>query len=215
LAVAGCVLAFAAQGCGGDDEAADTTAPTRAPTDEDVLWPSPDRATDDPRRTARSFMEEYIGVADPAISEFVDKGDGTGEIDIHRRGEDGRKLATVVSTLSLRQLEEGWAVTSAFSDEVELTAPRPSAEIASPVQVAGHGRGFEGNVVLEVRKQYAVDPLVQKPVIAGAFEELEPFSARLAFDPGGAVIGAIVATTGSGITAADGVAAFPVRFRPG
>jgi hypothetical protein len=211
LAVAGCVLAFAAQGCGDDDDPVETTAPI----EEDVLWPPPDRTTDDPRRTARSFVEEYIGVADPALSEFADKGDGTGEIDIHRRGEDGRKLATVVSTLSLRQLDEGWAVASAVSDEVELTEPTPSGEIASPVRVAGRGRGFEGNVVLEVRKQYALDPLVQKPVIAGAFEELEPFSAQLAFDPSGAVIGAIVATTGSGITAADGFAAFPVRFRPG
>jgi hypothetical protein len=215
LAVAGCVLALAAQGCGGDDDPADTTAPTPAPAEEDTLWPPPDRATDDPQRVARSFVEEYIGVTDPAISEFVDNGDGTGEIEVHRRGEDGRELAAVVSTLSLRQLEAGgWAVTSAFSAEVELTEPRPLGEIASPVRVAGRGRGFEGNVVLEVREQYAIDPLVQKPVTAGAFEQLEAFSARLAFDTG-ATLGAMVATTGSGITAADGFAAFPVRFRPG
>jgi hypothetical protein len=205
-----------ASGCGDDDDAPDRTAPAPAPVAEQALWPPPESATEDPLRAARSFVEEYIGVEDPALAEFAETGAGKGEVDVHRRGEDGRRLAAVVSTLSLQQVEGGdWLVASARSSEVQLTKPAAQAEIASPVRVAGRGRGFEGNVVLEVREQYGVEPLAQKPVTAGSFERLEPFSVRLAFDPGGATAGAIVAKTGSGIAAADGFAAFPVRVRPG
>jgi hypothetical protein len=216
VALAACALCLVAPGCGGDDDdEADTPAPPPERTAGQALWPPPDSATDDPVRAARSFVEEYIGVEDPALGPFAEKGAGAGEVDVHRRGEDGRQLAAVVSTLSLRQVEGDWLVESARSAEVEVATPAAGAEIASPTRIAGRGRGFEGNVVLEVREQYAVEPLAQKPVTAGSLEQLEPFSARLAFDFGGAEAGAIVAKTGSGIAAADGFAAFPVRFRPG
>jgi len=205
-----------ASGCGDDDDdRAATPAPPPAPAAGPALWPPPESATDDPLRAARSFVEEYIGVEDPALGQFAEKGAGAGEVDVHRRGEDGRRLAAVVSTLLLRQVEGNWLVESARSAEVKVVTPAAGAEITSPVRIAGRGRGFEGNVVLEVREQYAVEPLAQKPVTAGSFGQLEPFSARLAFDSGGTETGAIVATTGSGIAAADGFAAFPVRFRPG
>lgn len=212
--VALAIALTAAAGCGDDEETRDTPTPTPTPAGERALWPPPEDARDDPLHAARSFVEEYIGVDDPALSEFREGGSGAGEVDVYRRGEDGRRLDAVVSSLSLRRLEAGnWFVTSARSAEVELNTPEPHAEIASPLRVRGRGRGFEGNVVLEVREQYAIGPLAQQPTTAGSLDRLAPFSAELTFDAGGATTGAIVATTGSGIAAADGFAAFPVRFR--
>ena len=218
VAALACATAAVVAGCGDDDDrdrTAGTTATTPAPPPaaDEALWPAPGEAVADPRKTARAFAQEYIGVENPALSEFRETEPGVGEVEVHRRGEDGRALDTVVSAIALRQVDgEDWSVMSAHSAEVEVTAPDARAEIASPVRVDGRGRGFEGNVVLEVRDQYAPEPLAQKAVTAGSAGQLEPFTARLAFDPGDAAVGAIVAKTGSGIAAADGFVAFVVRF---
>ena len=217
-------------GCGGDDEpapisvgtampaASPTATPSPAPTPaaaDQALWPPQGSGGTDPLQVARSFVTDYIGVEGaPQLGEFREGEPRAGEVEVFRRAEDGSRLDTVVSTLSLRQLDgERWSVTSAQSGEVELDSPEALALIASPVTVSGRGRGFEGNVVLEVRAQFATGALAQEAVIAGSMEELEPFSAKLAFDAPGAAVGAIVAKTGSGISAADGFAALPVRFQ--
>jgi hypothetical protein len=215
LAAALCAAVLVATGCGDDDEGDAPTTPGTQAGDQ-ALWPPPKDATDDPLRAARTFVEEYIGVQDPPLSDFRETGQGAGEVDVYRRGEDGRALDTVISSLSLRQLDsENWSVIAAQSAEVEITTPEGGAEIASPVHIAGRGRGFEGTVVLEVREQYAVRPLAQKPTIGGSFDKRKPFAVDLRFDAGDATAGAIVATTGSGIAAADGFAAFSVRFSSG
>ncbi|HYH58475.1 MAG TPA: Gmad2 immunoglobulin-like domain-containing protein [Thermoleophilaceae bacterium] len=215
LFVTALVAAAVFTGCGDDDEPAETapTAPPAAATE--ALWPPSGEGSGDPRATARSFVEEYIGIENPALSEFRETEPGVGEVTVHRRGEDGRALETEVAALALRRLDgETWSVISAHSPEVEVTQPSARDVITSPVRVAGRGRGFEGNVVIEVRDEYAVDPLAQRAVIAGSMGKLEPFSAKLPFDPG-TDTGAIVAKTGSGIAAADGFAAFVVRFADG
>lgn len=223
--------AIALGGCGDDDpeEPAVTAGPTAAQSCaspagnvapgalDQVIWPPVPYCTSDPAEVARSFVTEYIGLeGDPQLGKFrEDEGEPpAGEIDIFRRGEDGRRLDSVASTLSLRVLGDAhWYVTSAQSGEVELAAPEPLAPITSPVRVEGRGRGFEGNVVLEVRAAYATAALADRAVIAGSMEALEPFSTELTFTPPpGVATGAIVAKTGSGIAAADGFAALPVRF---
>jgi len=178
------------------------------------LWPPPDAATSDPLQAARSFVEDYIGVQDPPLSDFLESEyGGTGTVAVHGRGEDGRRLNALVSKLSLQQLDSGdWVVTVAASPQANVTAPGPLGEVTSPVRIEGRGRGFEGNVVLELREQYSVEPLAQQPVTAGSGERLKPFSTELTFDAEDAGVGAIVVKTGSGIAVADGFAAFPVRL---
>ena len=187
--------------------------------DPQVIWPRVPYCTSDPTRIARSFARKYIGLEDPQIGEFhEDKPRSerpSGKIQIFRRGEDGRRLDTVLSTLALRVLDDAhyWYVTSAQSPEVDLTAPEAGAAIRSPVMVEGRGRGFEGNVVIEVRAAYATGALAKRAVSAGSMNGLKPFSIELKFaPPASAATGAIVAESGSGTTDVGGFAALPVRF---
>ena len=230
-ALAALIAALALSGCGDDPPATPgatatataastaTTAPTAAATATTesgnvAIWPPSDQAADDPLAVARSFVADYIGLSGtPELGDLAEGEPGAGEIAVYRRGEDGARLESVLTTLSLRQLDgANWSITSAQSDEVELTAPEPLATVTSPLTVSGRGRGFEGNVVLEVRAEFATLPLVAEPVIAGSMQELEPFSADLTFDPPPTPRGAVVARTGSGIDAANGFAAVAVRF---
>ena len=226
-------VALALSACGDDDEAATpggasgaaTAAASPAATAtaavtptaaalEQALWPPPGRESMDPLRVAQTFVRDYIGTGqEPHVSPFRAGEPRAGEIDVIRTAEDGTPLETVVATLSLRQLDgEHWYVTSAQSDEVVLTSPEPLATVASPVAIEGRGRGFEGNVVLEVRAAFATEALAQEAVIAGSMAELEPFSAELSFQAPAGPTGAVVAKTGSGVASADGFAALPVRF---
>jgi hypothetical protein len=224
------VVVVALAGCGGDDTSAPTSAstpavtptapaqtpePTAAPASQ-ALWPAQGTGAT-PVEVARSFVVEAIGIEDPALGAFQEGEPRAGEVPVHRRGEDGRKMDLVVATVSLRQLDgEHWYVTSVQSPEVEIETPEPLADVGSPLRVSGRGRGFEGNVVLEVRRAFATakdEPLAQKPVTAGSMADLAPFEAELPFAAPAGETGAIVARTGSGIAAADGFAAFPVRFR--
>jgi hypothetical protein len=207
-------LAVAIAGCGNDDDGEDTPAGVgaRASAADTPLWPPPTGEPSRPRATARAFVEKYVGVEDPALSEFRRGEPRAGEVEVYRRGEDGRALETVVAVIVLRKLDGRWSVMTASSPEVEVTAPDARAVVSSPLRVRGRGRGFEGNVVIEVRGQYATRPLATKAVVAGSAAGLRRFSARLAFDADGQRSGAIVAKTGSGIAAADGFEAFVVRF---
>jgi hypothetical protein len=165
----------------------------------------------------REFAAQAIGLENPAVGAFQEGEPGAGEVPVHRRGEDGARLPALVATVSVRKLDgEHWFVTSAQSPEVELTSPEPLAEIRSPVHVAGRGRGFEGNIVLEVRPAFAAakdEPLARKAVTAGSMAALEPFEADLTFTAAPGEMGAVYALTGSGIAAANGFTAIPVRFR--
>ena len=217
LAAAFALVAMIA-GCDGDDDGGEDTPAgpgAHASAADKPLWPPPGRERRRPRATARGFVEDYIGVDDPALSGFRRGEPGAGEVEVYRRGEDGRALETIVSVVVLRKLDGRWSVMTAFSPDVEVKQPDARTVVSSPVRVRGRGRGFEGNVVIEVREQYATEALATKAVVAGSSARLRPFSARLAFDAGGQRTGAIVAKTGSGIAAADGFAAFVVRFAGG
>ena len=182
--------------------------------DPQVIWPPVPYCTSDPRELARSFATKYIGLEHPRVSEFKGKhvaGGAHGDIDIFRGGES----TTVVSTVALRQLDDAhyFYITSARSRGVVLTAPLPRATISSPVTVQGRGRGFEGNVVVEVWAAYKTAALSDQAVTAGSMGALEPFSTKLTFTaPAGVKTGAIVAKSDSGTAGVGGFAALPVRF---
>lgn len=224
--VCAALTAVALTGCGDDEDetaatptpAATTTVtpePTASPTESpaaeipQVLWPETPAA--DPETAAESFATEYAGIPDPALGEFRETGAGAGEIDVFRRGEDGSQLEVVLTTIELRELGgDGWSVTQATSDEVQIDEPAPGADVLTPVTIRGEGRGFEGNVVLEVREAFATQALAEQSVIAGPMADREAFIAELTFNGSGP--GAIVARTGSGLPGPGGFAAFPVSL---
>jgi Immunoglobulin-like domain of bacterial spore germination len=228
------VAVLAVAGCGDDDEPAEPTATAGAsatPTNTatltptatatataegapEVLWPNPSVIDAvDPVEVARSFVTDFIKLDDPALSEFRLAEPNAGEVDVFRRGEDGSQLDKVIATIQLRKGEGGnWSVTTVGSEEVQIDSPAPYEEVRSPLTVSGKGRGFEGNIVLEVRAAYATEALDQQPIIAGSMAELEPFEETLRFRAEPGSYGAVVAKTGSGIAAVDGFTAFPVAF---
>jgi Immunoglobulin-like domain of bacterial spore germination len=208
-----------------DQSAPGQTSTTMAPTPpaanlDEAMWPDPagpDRYAD-PVDAARSFVESFLGVTPPALSEFQAREPGSGAIDVFARDENGQPLDRVATNLSLRQLDgEHWWVTAATSEGVELESPEPLAEVSSPARVSGRGRGFEGTVVVEIRDRsgsYAA--LGQDVAIAGAGETLEPFSVEVDFDRPTSGYAVLVASSDSGLEGArSDVTAFPVRFSTG
>ena len=151
---------------------------------------------------ARSFATRYMGLeGEPSIGPFREsrRDPPAGEIDINRVGEDGRPLDAVLTRLTLPSSTTRILV----RDGLEVARGRAIDPATPRRRVAGHvqgrGRGFEGNVVIEVRAAYRTSPLAQRPVIAGSMAALEPFTAELRFTPlAGADTGAIVAQSGPG-----------------
>jgi hypothetical protein len=193
-----------------------TVTPAPAPSALDqALWPNPDvQRFTDPSEAALSFVEDYVGIADPPLSEFHADGPSDGTIDVFGRGESGQTLERVVSTIVLRRLDgEHWFVTAAVSQDVTIDSPRPDGTLSSPVTVTGRGRGYEGTVVVVVRERFALDTLAERPTIAGCCDTLEPYSADLSFEPRTTSAGVILASTDAGgEPSISSFAAVGVRF---
>jgi hypothetical protein len=206
--------------------ASDTTSttlaprtPTTAPTAEtsapgDAIWPPPShRQYEDPVGAVRSFVEEYVGMADPPLSEFRPGQDSTGEVELYLRREDGSvNTERTISTVSLRQAGGHWMVTSARTDDIVVDNPKPLDTVRSPVVVDGRGRGYEGNIVVSVRDggMGAGRSLAEAPTIGAGIEDLMPFQVELTLtgqpsQPVGSLL--LMNDTGS-------FAAIPVRFGP-
>ena len=214
-----------------DDELPSPTTPTTAepppgttvpggPTAnvDGALWPDPSATPfTDPVEAARSFVETVVRVDDPPLSEFRSAEPGAGEVDVYGRGEDGRRLDRVAATIVLRQLDgEHWFVTAAGTDDVQIDTPEPLAAVASPIAVAGRGRGYEGTIAVELRARSVGAELIGREVtIAGSGEALEPFTVEVRFSTGPGV-GVLLARDDPG--AEPGVpsfAALPVRLGTG
>lgn len=194
----------------------DTEAPA-APANEldQALWPDPSGALfSDPSDAARSFVEDFMGVPDPPLSDFRETEPGVGHVDLFGRGELGQRLDRVASTIVLRQLDgENWFVTAAVSPDVTIERPTPEAAVSSPVTVAGRGRGYEGTVIVSVRERFTSDTLGSEPGIAGCCDTLEPYSVDLSFDPPSTSAGVIVAQDDpGGEPGISSFAAVGVRF---
>lgn len=163
-----------------------------------MLWPSPDHEPfTDPVMAARSFVSEFMGFTDPALSGF--RAGGTpdqGEVDVFSKGEDGQPLDHVASTLSLQQHDGRWYVAGARAVDVMIDSPGTASQVSSPLTVQGQGQGFEGTIYVEVRTAFAPRGQVLDRVTttAGALDQNEPFSATLTFSASPGTAGVVVAT---------------------
>jgi hypothetical protein len=189
-------------------EAPDPTTSTTASPDvragslDAALWPDPaGDLFDDPVDAVRSFVTELIGIDDTLLSEFREGEPGAGEIDVLQRREDGTVLDRAASTVVVRQLDgEHWFVTAASSEDVQIDSPEPGTAVPSPVTVTGRGRGFEGNILVDLRARAAGGGVIGSapPTIAGAGEELLPFSVEVPFDVSPTPVAIVVAQSSSG-----------------
>ena len=189
-------------------EAPDPTTSTTASPDvragslDAALWPDPaGDLFDDPVDAVRSLVTELIGIDDTLLSEFREGEPGAGEIDVLQRREDGTVLDRAASTVVVRQLDgEHWFVTAASSEDVQIDSPEPGTAVPSPVTVTGRGRGFEGNILVDLRARAAGGGVIGSapPTIAGAGEELLPFSVEVPFDVSPTPVAIVVAQSSSG-----------------
>jgi Immunoglobulin-like domain of bacterial spore germination len=197
---------------------ATTVAPPPPTADLDqAMWPDPagsDRYVDQVD-AARSFVEGFLGVSAPPLSEFRAGEPGAGDIDVFARNESGQASERVATTLSLRQLDgQNWWVTAAASGNVRIESPQPLTDVSTPLRVSGSARGFEGTVVVQVRdRSGSYGELGEGNDTAGSTETLEPFSVDVAFDRPTGTHAILIASTESGIAGGlSDVTAFPVRF---
>jgi Immunoglobulin-like domain of bacterial spore germination len=190
-----------------DTPSTTTTEPPPAPASADAatraLWPDPSgpEQFDDPAAAAHSFVATVFGVADGPLSEVRTTADGEAEIDVLDRSESGATLDTVASTLSLARLDGGhWYVTGARSEDVAIAGPAPGDTVTSPLAVTGEGRGYEGTILVEVRRRTTGGPVLAEGFdTAGAGEALAPFAVDLTLpDQGGDAAAILVARDTSG-----------------
>ncbi len=223
ISAAALVATLSLAACGGGESpppATSTATPTTTapPTALDgAIWPDPAvaAAADGPREVARSFIVDFLRMENAALGAFQQGDSRSGEVPVLQRNEDGTVRGDrVIASVAVRQLDgPRWFVVAAGSPEVEIDTPEPLSAIASPVTVAGTGRGFEANIVVRVYAAFDPKPLVEQGVSAGNME-LAPFSDEIAFDAPRATGGAIVAI-GGGVGAVSGthpLSAVSVRF---
>ncbi|MGQ0521446.1 MAG: Gmad2 immunoglobulin-like domain-containing protein [Actinomycetota bacterium] len=175
----------------------------------DAVWPPEGHAPfDDPVDAARSLAEEYVGLQSPRLSAFRALGASSGEVDVSIRRENG--TYAVAGTVSVAEAGGHWSVTSARATDIVVDNPKPLGTVGSPVVVDGRARGYEGNVVIDVREagMGAASSLAQEAVIAGCCEELLPFRAELDLAPRTKANGSVLLATEAQFTIV------PIRFGP-
>lgn len=181
----------------------------RMPPLELALWPAPQdaRTATSPRDVARSFVEDFVGVENPALgaARFG------GVVDVFRRGADGRRTATVVARIFLEPIDRRWFVTSVVSNELEISVPGSLHLVVSPLKVVGSGRG---DVVVRVHAAFDPQPLARRSVATGA-ARTAPFESALTFASPRRGRGVVVARAGGGRSGSQAFAVIPVRFGSG
>jgi hypothetical protein len=155
-----------------------------------VVWPAATSNTryPDPVAAARGFAADYVGFASPVVGEFRQGDARSGEVDIQP------VAGGPVTTVLVRQLgpDDSWWVLSAFTANIEVTAPAVLTRVASPVTLGGTSTAFEATVEVEVREDGNDQPIGSGFVMGGANGELGPFHSTLVFEPSTADAGAIV-----------------------
>lgn len=220
------VAALALAACGDDEGAGGSASTQTAPpvtTFDNALWPDPAVATkrETPREVARSFIEDFLDMTEPALGEFQQGDTQSGEVQVYLRGEDGRvRTDRVIANVALRRLDgERWFVIAAFSDDIELARPRAGESevmptISSPVRIAGEAVGYEGNVDVLLHEAFEPAPIAKTQTTAGAMQK-EPYSIDLAFERPRSGTGAIVVHTSGAFPSTQPFAVIPVRYTAG
>lgn len=202
-----------------------TTPPTTEPRQEEVfpgIWPfasqeAIDRYEDGDARfedlgaTADAFARDYLGMIDPVVA-LPGEVDGDVIAEVRPKGEDGQPVPDggPLTQVRLRSYETSdgsriWTVVAAWSPNIVLDEPGPSAEVTSPVVVRGEATGFEGTVIAQVRQDgmRAGESLGEASGIAGTYGELAPFELEVDWTwPASEPTGAVVVHTDTGL---DGV----------
>jgi hypothetical protein len=135
-----------------------------------------------PEEAAEDFVATVLGVT-PALGEFRQGDNRSGEIDVFSLGETDAAAPMLRSLLLLRQLgpSDGWFVLAAVNDNASITSPESRMEVpAGPLAVEGVGRGFEANVVVTAFVAGDAGAELDRVVTqGGALETPEPFAVTL------------------------------------
>lgn len=173
--------------------------------DQPAIWPASDVVLDTPEQAAASFVSAVLGV-EPVLGDFAAGDSRSGEIQVFSPGDGGSTDLLERGVLALRMIgpNDGWFVIGASSPGVTISSPETLDRVpASPLTVAGRGRGFEGTLVVRAfRAGNADEQLDQVITQGGPFEALEPYSVSL--DLSNAAPGETIAVIVRGDTGLDG-----------
>nr|MBA3653623.1 Gmad2 immunoglobulin-like domain-containing protein [Actinomycetota bacterium] len=103
--------------------------------------------------------------------------------------------AGALTTLTLARVgvEGPWTVTAAAADRIQVTAPTRSAQIGSPVRVAGRAQAFEGHVAVEIRQNgMRAGSSLGKGFALGGGDAMAPFEATVGFRAPARATGAVL-----------------------
>jgi hypothetical protein len=223
------VAALLVASCGDDDDsagdadttsltsgAAATTTTTEQPgtatapdgLDQPAIWPAGDIVFSSPQEAAEDFVSMVLGVT-PALGEFRQGDNRSGEIDVFSLGEGDAAPPVMRSLLLLRRLgpSDGWFVLAAVNENASITSPESMMEVpAGPLTVEGIARGFEANVVVTAFVAGDAGAELERVVTqGGALENPEPFAVTLdlsAAEPGTVVV--LLVRGGSGLESDPG-----------
>jgi hypothetical protein len=206
LAVAASLVAFVlVPALGGDDDqrletGPSATQPTTPPTtepeaptmpppdDAPFVWVADDAST--PEEAAERFAVEYLRMVDPLVGTYDAEGSDFGWVAV-RAFDRGP-----ASEVQVGEAGGGrWGVIQATTSEILVSSPRPAGRVASPLEVSGRGRAYEGHIDVEVRDRSGA-VIADGYVTACQDEEHCPFEGSFPF-PSTTESGALVLSTSS------------------
>lgn len=154
-----------------------TTAAPLPALPDDALWPPPGSTTtfSSPDKAAFDFARRYLEMPNSQVgSPRISGAEAT--IDVAPNG--GPSFTTVVT---LRRVEvRGWIVVGCAAPKIEVSQPTAGATISSPLTVRGRAEAWEGNVIVEVRRDWSTTPIGSSFGTGSTFEQT-PFEATVTF----------------------------------
>jgi hypothetical protein len=151
-------------------------------------WYGSDVRYADPVDAARGFAEEFVGMEDPLVGEFLPGDSRSGEVEI-RAVEDG-----AVTVVFVRQLgdDDLWWVIGSATENIDVDRPEALDVIDDPLVLSGRARAFEGTVLVALRVDGEDDPVAETTLTTSGGPELEAFDVELPFTETDSGWGAVV-----------------------